>query len=78
MDGEEVEDEVEDGEEVEAFVALALWRWTQKYPAERTFIRPGAAGKLEPPPRRQPRHRGAEEVEGEAGGLEAAAAVEAE
>lgn len=47
----------------------------QKSPAERTFIRLGAAGKLDPPP---PRHRGAEELEAEAGGREAAAAVEAE
>lgn len=78
MDGDEAEDAVEDGVEVAAFAALALRRWIQKSPAERTFIRPGAEGKLEPPPRRRPRHCGAEEAEGEAGGREAAAAVEAE
>ncbi len=78
MDGEEAEEGVGEGEKVAAFALLALRRWIQKSPAERTFIRPGAAGKLEPPPRRRPRHRGAEEAEGEAGGREAAAAVEAE
>lgn len=78
MDGEGAEDAAGDGEEVAVFAALVLRRWIQKSPAERTFIRPGAAGKLEPPPRRRPRHRGAEEGEGEAGGREAAAAVEAE
>lgn len=78
MDGEEAEDGDVDGEEVVAFVALALQRWIQKSPVARTFIRPGAAGKLEPPPRRRPRDRGAGEAEGEAGVREAAAAVEAE
>lgn len=78
MDGEEAEDGVGDAEEVEVFAALALQRWIQKSPAERTFIRPGAAGKLEPQPQRRPRHRGAEEVGGEAGAREAAAAAEAE
>lgn len=78
MDGGEGGDGVGDGEEVAASAALALRRWIQKSPAERTFIRPGAAGKLEPPPRRRPRDRGAEVAEGEVGGREAAAAVEAE
>lgn len=78
MDEEEAEDAVGDGVEVVAYAALVLRRWIQKSPAERTFIRPGAAGKLEPPPRRRPRDCGAEEAEGEAGVLEAAAAVEAE
>lgn len=73
MDGAEPGDA--DAEEVAAYAALALRRWKQKYPAERTSIRPGAAGKLEPPPRR---HRGAEEAGGEAGAREAAAAAEAE
>lgn len=74
MDGEEAEDGVGDEGEATEFAVLALRRWIQKSPAERTFIRPGAAGKLEPPPRR-PRHRGAEEAGGEAGGREAAAAA---
>lgn len=78
MDGEEAEDADGDGEEVAVFAALAQRRWRRKSPAERTFIRPGAAGKLEAPSRRRPRHRGAEEAEGEAGGREAAAAAEAE
>lgn len=78
MDGGEAEDGAGEGEEVAEFAVLALRRWIQKSPAERTFIRPGAAGKLEPPPRRRPRHRGAEEAGGEAGGQEAAAAAEAE
>ena len=78
MDGEEAGDGVGDAGEVAAFAGLALPRWIQKSPAERTFIRPGAAGKLEPLPRRRPRDRGAEEAEGEAGGREAAAGAEAE
>lgn len=78
MDGEEAEDGVGDEGGVAGFAALALRRWIQKSPGERTFIRPGAAGKLEPPPRRRPRDRGAEEAEGEAEGREAAAAAEAE
>lgn len=78
MDGGEAEDGVGDGEEAEAVVALALRRWIRTSPAERTFIRPGAAGKLEAPPLWQPRRRGAEAAEGEAGGREAAAAAEAE
>lgn len=78
MDGGEAGDAAGDGEEVAAFAALAPRSWIQKSPAERTFIRPGAAGKLEPLPRWRPRHRGAEEAEGEAGGREAAAAGEAE
>lgn len=78
MDGEEAEDGVEGAEETAEFAALVLQRWIQKSPVERTFIRPGAAEKLEPPPRRRPRDRGAEEAEGEAGVREAAAAVEAE
>lgn len=78
MDGGEAEEGVGDEEEVAAVVALALQRWIQTSPAERTFIRPGAAGKLEPPPLWQPRRRGAEAAEGEAGGREAAAAAEAE
>lgn len=78
MDGEEAEDGVGDGEEVAEFVVLVLRSWIQKSPVERTLIRPGAAGKLEPPPRRRPRDRGAEEAEGEAEVREAAAAREAE
>lgn len=78
MDGGEAEDGVEDGWEAAAFVAPAPRRWTRTSPAERTFIRPGAAGKLEPPPLWQPRVHGAEEAEGEAEGREAAAGVEAE
>lgn len=78
MEGEEAEDGAGDAVEVAEFALVALQRWKQKSPAERTFIRPGAAGKLEPPPRRRPRHRGAEEAGGEAGGREAAAAAEAE
>ncbi len=61
-----------------AFAARSPRRWIQKSPVERTFIRPGAEGKLEPPLQRRPRDRGAEEAEEEAGGQEAAAAVEAE
>lgn len=76
MDGEEAGDEVGDGEGATAFVAPAPQTWMQKSPVERTLIRPGAAGKLEPPPR--PRDRGAEAAEGEAGAREAAAAAEAE
>lgn len=76
MDGEEPEEGLGDGEEAAPFAALALRRWRPKSPAGRTFIRPGAAAKLDPPPR--PRHRGAGEAEGEPGGREAAAAAEAE
>lgn len=78
MEGEEAEDGAGDAEEVAEFAVVALQRWKQKYPGERTFIRPAAAGKLEPPARLRPRHRGAEEAGGEAGGREAAAAPEAE
>lgn len=76
--GEEAEDGVVDVEEVAVCAALAPQREIRKSPVERTFIRPGAAGKLEPPLRRRARDRGAEEAEGEAGDREAAAAVEAE
>lgn len=76
MDGEGPEDGVGDAEEVAAAAARALRRWKQKSLVERTLIRPGAAGKLEALAR--PRHRGAEEAEGEAGGREAAAAAEVE
>lgn len=41
-----------DGEEAAAFTAAALRSWTQKSPVVRTFIRPGAARKLHPPPDR--------------------------
>lgn len=76
MEGEEAEDGVGVGVEVAVYVAAPRQSWIQKSPVERTFIRPGAAGKLEPPPRRRPpRDRGAE---GEAGVQEAAAAAEAE
>lgn len=61
-----------------ASAVLVPRTWIQKSPAERTFIRPGAEGKLEPLLRQRPRDRGAEEAEEEAGGQEAAAAVEAE
>lgn len=74
MDGEEVEVAVGDEEQVASIAALLLRKWKQTSLDERTFIRPGAAGKLDPPSRWQ-RHPGAEE---EAGGREAAAAVEAE
>lgn len=75
MDGGEAEDEVEGGEETARFAALDPWRWIQIYPAEITFIRRGAVGKLEPPSRRLQRHPGEEaEVEGP----EVAAAAEAE
>lgn len=78
MDGEGPEEGDGDVWEVAAVAAPALRRWIQKYLVERTLIRPGAAGKLEALARRRPRHRGAEEAEGEAGGREAAAAAEVE
>lgn len=75
VDEEEAEGGDGDVEEVAAFTALALQSWTQKSPVVRTFIRPGAARKLQPPPLRLARDR---EAEGEEEVQEAAAAAEAE
>lgn len=75
VDEEEVEGGDVDVEEVAAFTALALQSWIQKSPVVRTFIRPGAARKLQPPPLRLARDR---EAEGEEEDPEAAAAAEAE
>lgn len=75
VDEEEAEGADGDVEEVAAFTALALQSWTQKSPVVRTFIRPGAARKLQPPPLRLARDP---EAEGEGEGQEAAAAAEAE
>lgn len=75
MDEEEAEGGDGDVEEAAAFTAPALRSWTQKSPVVRTFIRPGAARKLQPPPARLARDRGAE---GEGEVREAAAAAEAE
>lgn len=75
MDGDGAEGGDGDGEEAAAFTALALRSWTRKSPAVRTFIRPGAAGKLQPPPQRLARDP---EAEAGAEAPEAAAAAEAE
>lgn len=78
MDGEGVEDAAGGEEEAVMFAVLGLWRLIRKFLAEKTLIRLGAVGKLVAPPLQQQWHRGEEGVEGEVGGPEAAAALEAE
>lgn len=75
MDEEGAEEGAGVGEEAAVFAALVPRRWIQNSVAEKTFIRLGAVGKLEPP---RWLGRGAEGAEAEGEGREVAAAGEEE